>query len=433
MKRKQRIGNSLVSESKLRNAMELFPGKTRDEVRELLRREVVGRIKLGGCLAGIFLLLAVFAGNSKSSVSEIERELPGGMGKPVRVQVVTKSGPQELLVEVGAREYEPGQIEELHREAETYLERVMPGENETLEKVTKALYFPEILPETNGEVEWTTDAPWLITSKGEVLNVDITGPEQVMVTAKIWYGSEFRHFSKAVMVYPVEYSKEEKELREIQMELVSMEETSRMEELFVLPEEVQGYKVFPAEDSGNNSGFFLILLSVVLPFFLYYGYFEKLEKERKKRKERAERCYMEFVTKFSVLLAAGVSARQVVYRLAEEYEKNYGAAHVLTEELKVCRQELEQGYSETVAYESFGRRMGVLAYRRMSSLLSQNVTKGVQGMRNLLLLEAKEVMAQEKANIRQKGEQAGTKLLLPMMGLLFLVFAILLVPAFQSF
>ena len=53
-------------------------------------------------------------------------------------------------------------------------------------------------------------------------------------------------------------------------------------------------------------------------------------------------------------------------------------------------------------------------------------------MRNLLLQEAKEVMAQEKAHIRQKGEQAGTKLLLPMMGMLFLVFAILLVPAFQS-
>ena len=86
-----------------------------------------------------------------------------------------------------------------------------------------------------------------------------------------------------------------------------------------------------------------------------------------------------------------------------------------------------------VAYEDFGRRIGVLAYRRMASLLAQNVSKGVQGMRNLLLQESKEVMAQERANIKAKGEQAGTKLLFPMMGMLFLVFAILLVPAFQSF
>ena len=102
-------------------------------------------------------------------------------------------------------------------------------------------------------------------------------------------------------------------------------------------------------------------------------------------------------------------------------------------ELKVTRQELENGRSETVAYEDFGRRIGILVYQRMASLLTQNISRGVQGMKGLLLQEAKEVMAQERATIRQKGEQAGTKLLLPMMGLLGLVFAILLVPAFQSF
>jgi len=93
----------------------------------------------------------------------------------------------------------------------------------------------------------------------------------------------------------------------------------------------------------------------------------------------------------------------------------------------------EEATSEAVVYEAFGGRIGVLAYRRMASLLTQNVSKGVQDIRILLLQEAKEVMAQEKANIRQKGEQAGTKLLLPMTGLLLLVFAVLLVPAFRSF
>ena len=39
----------------------------------------------------------------------------------------------------------------------------------------------------------------------------------------------------------------------------------------------------------------------------------------------------------------------------------------------------------------------------------------------------------QKPKIKIKGEQAGTKLLVPMMVLLVLVFAILLVPAFQSF
>ena len=130
---------------------------------------------------------------------------------------------------------------------------------------------------------------------------------------------------------------------------------------------------------------------------------------------------------------AGISVRQSFVRLAEEYEKNYGPDYVLTKELRVIKQELETGRSEAVVYEDFGRRIGVPAYRRMASLLTQSISKGVQGMKSLLLQEVTEVMAQEKALIRQKGEQAGTKLLLPMMGMLLLMFAILLVPAFQSF
>ena len=96
------------------------------------------------------------------------------------------------------------------------------------------------------------------------------------------------------------------------------------------------------------------------------------------------------------------------------------------------KQELEYGHSESVVYDTFGRRIGVLPYQRMASLLTQNVSKGIQGIRVLLLQEAKEVMAEERAKIKIKGEQAGTKLLVPMMVLLVLVFAILLVPAFQT-
>jgi len=380
-----------------------------------------------------FLFLAIFAGGRKDAAEGILRADPGGMGKAVRLQIETQRGVQEIVVEVGAREYEPDRIEELHRAAEAYLEAVVPGENESFLRVTENLFFPDSIPDTGETIEWSTDAPWLVSSFGEVFNEDLTEQEQVLITANIRYGFEYRTFSGLITVYPAEYTEEEKSVREVQKELLRLEETSRTEERFVIPETIQGYKVLQKENSTKGSRAFFVLLAVVVPLLLYHRCFDQLDTKRKKRKEQAEHCYTEFVTKFSLLLAAGISVRQVVYRLAEEYERNYGDGHVLTEELKVTRRELEHGYSETTVYEAFGRRMGVLAYRRMASLLTQNVSKGVQGMQNLLLQEAKEVMAQEKANIRQKGEQAGTKLLLPMTGLLLLVFAVLLVPAFRSF
>lgn len=422
----------LVPEGKLRDAMELYPGKTREEVRELLYGEVKKKLLPGILAAVFFLVMAVFAGK-KPQEEGILRPTPGKSALSVEVQIDLDTGLTKLPVSVGALEYEESRIEELHRETMQYLETVLPGNNESLEKVTEDLVFPVTLPQTGGEISWSTDAPWLVTAEGVVLNRELAAPERVELSAKIAYGSEIRVFSKEIVVYPAVYTEEEKLLQKVQEELAFLEKNSRTSKRFFLPEEVLGYPVRQTEDSGFSTSGFFVLLSVAVPLLLYSGYFGSLDTKRKKRKEQAEGCYSEFVTKLSLLLAAGNSVRQTFVRLAAEYEKNHGPAHVLATELRVTKQELDNGRSETVVYEDFGRRIGVLAYRRMASLLTQSVSRGVQGMRNLLLQEAKEVMAQEKAHIRQKGEQAGTKLLLPMMGMLFLVFAILLVPAFQSF
>ncbi len=423
----------LIPEGKLRDALELFPGKTREEVRRILAKEVGKRLLPGGLLAILFVAMAFFTGQESAPEEGILRPAPGRPEAVADIQLELESGWKSIPIEIGSLEYEPEQVELLHREAELYLEDVVSGKNGTFAMVTENLFFPEFLPATGGEIYWSTDAPWLITSEGEVLNEALEGEQQVEIRAEISYGSEFRMYSRNVTVYPAILTEEEALLRSIRKELEAKEQATRTSEHFVLPEEVQGYPVEHKQPAGINADMFFLLLATVIPLYLYSGYFSSLDTRRKTRKEQAEGCYPEFVTKLSLLLAAGISVRQVFGRLAEDYEKNHGGRHVLSMELKVTRQELDNGRSESVVYEDFGRRIGVLAYQRMASLLTQNVSHGVQGMRNLLLQEAKEVMAREKAMIRQKGEQAGTKLLLPMMGMLILVFAILLVPAFQSF
>lgn len=422
----------LVPEGKLRDAMELYPGKTREEVRKLLYSEVKKKLVPGIAASLFFLVLAVFAGK-KPPEKGILRPAPGKEAIAARIQIDLGTGRKELSVNIGALEYEDSRIDELHREAELYLEEAVPDENESLERVTQGLYFPTTLPLTGGKIVWSTDTPRLVTAKGEVLNYGLENPEQAQITAKIYYGSEVRVFSKSITIYPAVFTEEELLLQKVQKELAVMEEETRTSERFFLPEKVFGYPVQQTVSAGFGKTGFLILLSVAVPLLLYSAYFGSLDTRRKERKEQAEGCYSEFVTKLSLLLAAGVSVRQAFARLAAEYEKNHGMSHVLATELHVTKQELDNGRSETVVYEDFGRRIGVLAYRRMASLLTQSVSRGVQGMRNLMLQEAKDMMAQEKAHIRQKGEQAGTKLLIPMMGMLFLVFAVLLVPAFQSF
>ena len=105
--------------------------------------------------------------------------------------------------------------------------------------------------------------------------------------------------------------------------------------------------------------------------------------------------------------------------------------YIVSEMQKTCR-EMESGHTEAESYENFGRRCKVQAYVRFGALLSQNLRKGTRGLTELLKMEAIQAFEDRKARARRLGEEAGTKLLLPMFLMLTVVLVIVIVPAFLS-
>lgn len=425
----------LVSEEKIRSAMVLYPGKTKKEVESKLREDIKKRLQKTLMVTGLLLAMSLILLYKERKEGRIQALVRPGVGMEETVQTVqieTADGWRKTEVSVSAVELEEEQIDKLHQETEAYLDTVVAGENENLQRVECNLYFPDEVLDSF-EVSWSTDALWLLDVKGEVHNDGLTEEKVVTITAKIEYGTEFRVYERRVVVCPKEYTQEEKLLLGIEEELIKLEETSRTQKEVALPEMINGRKIQLLENKGLSSVGFLGILAVLLPVFVYQNYFSEIEKKKKDRADQARNGYTEFVTKLSLMLVAGVSVREAFGRLAKEYAKTYGNRFVLTEELQVTCRELENGCPEAVAYEAFGDRFGQVAYQRMASLLSQNATKGVQNIRELLLQEAKEVMAEERTKIKIRGEQTGTKLLLPMMGFLVLIFAVLLMPAFGMF
>ena len=96
-------------------------------------------------------------------------------------------------------------------------------------------------------------------------------------------------------------------------------------------------------------------------------------------------------------------------------------------------QEMERGISEIQAYENLGKRARCSAYRTFSTLLVQNLRKGGSDMAKILEREADEAFEERKKRARVLGEEAGTKLLLPMLMMLGVVMAVLMVPAMFAF
>ena len=95
-------------------------------------------------------------------------------------------------------------------------------------------------------------------------------------------------------------------------------------------------------------------------------------------------------------------------------------------------QEMKDGISEGRAVENFGKKCRLMPYLRFSSVITQNLKKGAEGILELLEQEALEAMEQRRQRVLQMGETAGTKLLFPMIVMLGLVMGIIMVPAFMT-
>lgn len=432
----KRLVCRMIKEERIIDAMPLYSGKTREEVRELLASELLRRAGLIMAAGAIMLILSFTlpAAEGEEENRLLERPKAGELPSKIPVLLETEEGFLEGELELGAYQYTDEEIEELHKKAEEQLRSSISGTNEDLLHVRERLQLPEDLPELSARLSWHSDHPQLVTSAGEVKNEELLEPVSVMVEAKIFYGEEYRIFEQQITVLPKAYTKTELSYREGMAALQEQEIAERTRKGFLLPETVLGMRLLlPEKTKISVSAICTALLAVVFPA-AYYGYFSDVEAKKKKRIKEAKGAYQEFVTRLSLLMAAGLSSRHAWKRLTEDYTGRYGSSgHALAKELFVTESELENGRSEVLAYEAFGERLGIVSYQRLASLLAQHVAKGVQGMQQQLLHEAREVLAQEREQIKVRGEETGTKLLLPTMGLLVIVFAILLVPAFYSF
>ena len=154
--------------------------------------------------------------------------------------------------------------------------------------------------------------------------------------------------------------------------------------------------------------------------------------------------YPRLISRIVLYLGAGMSVRNVFYTCASEYSqqraaeskrmmgKKAGVRYLYEEILLVCN-ELDSGIPEAEAYMHFGRRCRSRQYTKLCSLLVQNLRRGNDTLLAILQEEAQSSFEERKNLARELGEEAGTKLLLPMMIMLGVTMLIIIVPAYFSF
>lgn len=345
---------------------------------------------------------------------------------------------KEIQVEVNPREYTFEQVQENFRGAYEYILQKMRGENSSLEEVSSELNLVTYVDEYAISVSWMSSAPEIVDMYGVVNNYEFAEGErqEVVLTATFSYMEYECRYEINVCVVEPKLTAEENFIRKLMLQIKENEALSRADEKVQLPEKINDTNV-EYETVKDNYGMLLLVMGIVTGIVIFPGMDKDLEQKIKERNKEMVLDYSEIVSKLNILSGSGMSILHAWEKIVKDYEKKVenGSTNrrFAYEEMKITYYEIKSGESESNAYSNFGKRCNIHEYLKLGALLEQNVRKGAKGLAKMLEAEANQAFEQRKNLAKKLGEEAGTKLLMPMIGMLAIVMIIVLIPAFTSF
>lgn len=411
--------------------------REKEELRyfEIDRIRVVAIIVFGGNLVCLGIWVWGQTHFLLSPDNTIDRAEYGGQGVRVTLsaQVEGEEEAQLLDYTVEPRKYTREEAQSLYESMVEQLPQIIADENEDLECVRTNLRLVTSLEEYPFSIAWESSDYSIVTMDGTVENENLTEGELVTLTARMTYGEWEWQYLYYVKVVPPVYTKQEKLWQKIEETVRQKEEETQSQSKMEFPAMVEGNRIFWQEEKEDTSKLFLLLL-LVAAALAYWGKSRDYERKREERRKQLLLEYPEVVNKLTLYLEAGMTIRNAFLKMGEDYKKQKNEkVHYVYEEILATGYELQSGISEVEAYDHFGKRCQVQAYIKLSTLLSQNLRKGSNELMKMLHQEVDEAFEQRKNLAKKLGEEAGTKLLVPMMIMLCVVMVIIMVPAYFSF
>ena len=314
--------------------------------------------------------------------------------------------------------------EEFHaavKEAEDYLKKVIPGDNQDLLSVTKDIKLPTKDATGRLSIRWSTDDPSVVNKSGKVFRDGLENPVTVTIHAKLSDGNHTETYEEHITVLPEGAT--ENALDAAIRAIRRIEENGRGDESLDIPDEIGEVRISTKTEALKDMickfYFLLIILGIVL-FFIR----QNREKEKiKERNIRLGRVFYRFVRRMSLLLSAGETLQGALAGAAGVDER------YLLPEVTYTLNRIRTGKAEQQAYADLGRSLGLSNYIRLFTTISTAGPRGSSQLLNLLDQEVHDAESEARDNARKKGEQAQEKLLFPMVILMATVIGIVLYPA----
>ena len=350
----------------------------------------------------------------------------------LRIKAQLKDKSQEFQVQVYPRLLSGEELEELSEAFAAQLPELIAGKNENLQQVTGDLDLTDVYAGFPFLVEWKSSRPDVLGSSGIIYP-----PEkavEVQLTAVFTCQDYSGKTVLSVSVLPPVLTEEEQLYRDLERELLTSEEESREEDSWKLPVQWNGDEIRWKQEAEDRS---LLLwgAAAAVAALVYFLSDRDLHQQLERRKKCLKQEYPDLVHQLALYVGAGMTVRGAFQRIAADYERKrekLGKKLPAYEEILYTCRELQSGVSEGAAYEHFGRRTGRQEYIRLSTLLMQNLKRGNSALLERLREEADKAGEERLMQSRRLGEEAGTRLLVPMVLMLAVVMVMIMIPAFTT-
>lgn len=341
------------------------------------------------------------------------------------------------IVEVEAQRLQGAKMNQLFTNAAKEAEQIFIGESKSLDRIERDVILPKKLQDGQIRASWQFEPEGIIDLEGKLHTEESDkAGTLVMVSVTMSYYDEVRNHSFGCMVYPKNLSRVEKLLADLADYFKQEQEESKNQEYIRLPLKLNGNQLRWSQKTENTYRIILMIgLAAAVVVYIQQGILE--QRKEQERKNKLLKQYPDMVSKISLLLGAGMTLsgawERIVLNYQHQLEKNQIEQNEVYEQMMTAYREMQDGVGEIKVYERFAERCGTPQYRKFSMLIVQNLRKGSAGLRQILDKEVEDAFALRKNLAKKAGEEAGTKMLFPMMMMLCIVMVIILVPAFLTF
>lgn len=347
---------------------------------------------------------------------------------------------KEIEIDVSERRYSDEEIQNMYKEFTTTIEDTILGDNLSNDNVCYKMNFLKKIEGYPFDVAYETDIPMLINDDGSIIYDKLSEMDAenkgvlVGITVKAKYYDFKENYSFYVRIFQNANSFEDRFEKAVLQQVHNKNISAINDEYIELPDKVGGVDI-SYTDNVHRTEYVIVVFFIIIAVLLSMAKDEEVKKEYIEREKQLISDYPNIVNRFALYFNAGMTVKAAFGKICDEYEKEKSQRHIerfAYEEMLIANSAMKEGVGELKAYDDFANACGNQKYRSFVNLLSQAVTKGKKDMAYILIEENANAFNERRLRAKRLSEEAGTKLLMPMLMMLSIVIVMIIYPAFSS-